>query len=196
MLHFQKHSDDRYMQAIRNNENLIIKEFYNYAFTVSRRVLQDYGLQDDQLFQDVYQDSFCILLRNAQRTDFTLTSQLSTYLIGICKKLTATALKRHNKVVSLTSTQEITDELTPFEKYAEAYENMDDRKKQAIELEFEKMRIQNKDCYQLLDLSLRQEVTNQDIAKRLNKGIDVVKTQKSRCLGYLRKAVFKRLNYD
>jgi len=197
MPNLQPHSDEKYIQAIRSGDDRLIGEFYNYAFLIARSVVfRECGLNDDDQFKDIYQDSFFRFFGNVKKENFKLTSQLTTFLIGICKNQAREKVRLLNRQTLTGKNEDLADEYTPFNKFVDRYENLDERKKRLIETELDKMKVNSGDCYALLDLSFRSDFSNQEIAQKLNRGIDVVKTQKSRCLGYLKKAIFNRLNYE
>ena len=53
------------------------------------------------------------------------------------------------------------------------------------------------ECYHLLKLAFMEGKQNATIAHILNKkSEEVIKTQKSRCLNYLRRDIFKRLYHE
>lgn len=184
------YNDQRYLQAVRDGDDRPVTEFYSQGYKMAYTSIKQQGIDDEDDIREVYQESFTTFYSKVKRDDFNLTSQLSTYLIGICINQAKTFRRKMLKQSSLGSIQDEPDELT------DEYELIEESKRQLFEEEFEKMKSTGNECYQLIKLAFMEGKQNATIAHILNKkSEDVVKTQKSRCLKYLHREIFKRLCY-
>lgn len=182
------HNNQHYLQAVRDGDDRLVGEFYDQGYKMAYNSIKQQGVEDKDDISEVYQESFVILYSKVKREDFKLTSQLSTYLIGIC--INQARIFRRKMPIQFPHLlpPEEPDELT------EEYEQIEESKRLLFNEEFEKMKSAGDECYQLIKLAFMEGKQNATIAHILNKkNEDVVKTQKSRCIKYLRREIFKRL---
>jgi RNA polymerase sigma factor (sigma-70 family) len=185
------YSDEQYINALKVGDDRIIQDLYNKAYRLSHTAIRKLGI-DEESVSEIYQDSFCVLYENAQRPGFRLTSELVTYLVGVCKNK---AKEYYRKKIGNRDFSELGgSEIGTVDAFENDYEQAEEARRALFLEEFNRMKENKKDCYSLIKLSFLEEESSARIAQILNKGsIDVVKTQKSRCLSYLRKAIFKRM---
>lgn len=85
--------DQTVLSQIRQRDSVALTAIYKEVYPMVRKhVLANNGSEDDA--RDVFQDSFYILIKKVQDEDFTLTSQVSTFLVGVAKKLWLKKLTR------------------------------------------------------------------------------------------------------
>lgn len=101
----QNHStmtDRDYISAFRNDNQKVISLFYtkcNNEFC--KNIRRKYGIRDEDLLSDIFQDSVIRLWRNIQDgklTADTLTTTLIGYLYGIGEKVTLETLRKRKEV--------------------------------------------------------------------------------------------------
>lgn len=184
------YSDQRYLQAVRDGDDRLVGKFYDHVYKMAYTSIRQHGIEDEDDIREVYQESFVTFYSKVKRDDFGLSSQLSTYLIGICinqaKTLKRKLIKKDNGPFDVSEADELTED----------YEQIEESKRLIFIEEFEKMKTTGDECYQLIKLAFMEGKQNSTIAHILSKkNADVVKTQKSRCLTYLRRKIFKRLHH-
>lgn len=172
--------EKHYVDALRNNNNLLIKELYYSNRNAFLSFARTYKLTKADAI-DIYQESFIILRKHALSGKlYEVKSSLKTYLFGISKHLIYKKWK----------------EYTPKHNYeAQLYNN--DEKYEEIMLEEELTQEQlllkhyfkkiGKSCQEMLTLSFYRGLTNEEIASSIGyENEAVVRSHKSRCLKTLK----------
>lgn len=90
------HADQRYIEALRNNDPKAVGEIYRqHAGAIKRWVLARGGSLDDA--RDIFQDAMIALFEKAQRGDFVLTCPLGAMLHVICSRKWVDRLRQKGK---------------------------------------------------------------------------------------------------
>lgn len=188
----QAYNDSNYIEAIRTNDDKIVSEFYRKVSQMSFKEIQREGVVGEDI-NEIYQESFCLFIEKVRNENFELTSRLSTFLIGICKNQ-AKAFQR--KTSKFTNTVSILDEealaMSDYDENDQV--KIQTHNREVLFEEFEKLIFNRSKCHTLLKLCYLEGKKNSSVVSIMNmKNEDVVKTQKSRCLEYLRKEIFRRI---
>ncbi|WP_128331605.1 RNA polymerase sigma factor [Apibacter sp. HY039] len=78
--------DQEIITNIRAGKSYLPKSFYNKNFSaVARYIMRNNGNIEDA--QDVFHESFLVLIQKIRNPDFILTSTLSTFLFAIAKNI-------------------------------------------------------------------------------------------------------------
>jgi hypothetical protein len=183
------YSDEQILEAIRHGNDGPVEFLYNKGYKMSYKILKGLGIEHADI-SEIYQESFSIFLVWVQAKSFRLRVQLTTILVEICKRQGLKFKKQSGKYSEISSLPE--DELENVS--YEMTENVGYEIKEVIAFEeFEKMKVKKGVCYKIIWLSLIEGKKNSDIAQLLGKSDDVLKSQKSECLKYLKVAIFKRV---
>lgn len=176
-----------YIKGLLENNPKVLRQIYtNHADKVKNYILKQGGSVDDA--KDIFQEALIIIYKKAQKADFQLTSQFSTYLLGICRFIYLRKLKknRNNHVTN--------DELEGY-KYDSNLEKtiLDNEKHQIYEANFQKL---GQVCRDLLELYFAK--TNmEDIAVKLNlKNGHTARNRKYRCQKELEKRIQADVRYQ
>lgn len=156
------------------NNRTVIQELYLSYPSISKFIRQNGGDEFDA--RDVFQDALLVLYRNAQRNNFELTCAPSTYLYSVSRFLWKDVLKKRNKQIELTRSNQphvaIEDEMEKFQ------EQQIQTKKLASVLS----QLGDK-CKLLLQAYYYQKMSMKDIAVQFNySSVNSAKTQKYKCI--------------
>ena len=75
-----------FISSILSGDRVGLSRMYTTIFPAIRKLVHDYGASEDDA-KDVFQDATIVIYEKAQRPDFQLTSQFSTFFIGISRNL-------------------------------------------------------------------------------------------------------------
>jgi DNA-directed RNA polymerase specialized sigma24 family protein len=185
-----EYTDEQVIEAARQGHNGPLEYFYNKGHKMSYDIIKGHGIENTGDIDDIYQKSFEIFLGQVLAESFILSTKLTTFLVGICKRQ-ALKFKRANSRLAITVWAE--EELKNM-----AAEEGDTplREKQYLVIteEFEQLRFTKKECHDIIRLKMIEGKDYDTMSTILGKDKDVIKTQKGRCLKYLRKAIFKRMH--
>ncbi len=136
---------------------------------------------------DIFHDSIIVLYKNAQRGKLdTMTSQLRTYLFGIGRNIFFERLRRQKPDTS----ESPLESMETAEMGAEKKLQLDDRKNMMAQL----LKQMADPCQSILYLFYYRRYSIEAIQKAMNyKSIDVVRTQKKRCVKAFKKQFEKVL---
>lgn len=149
-----------------------IKALYKHYPTVRGLILKNSGSKQDA--EDVYQEALIILFRKVKQPDFTLTSSLSTFLIGICRLHWMSELRKRNK--SADFSLELSDaDAESFSSLMEEESKFKIAEKALLEI--------GEKCRDLLRLFYFEKLDFKVIASKIGLSNEkVAKNQKYRCL--------------
>ncbi len=99
-------TDNDYISAFRNNDQKSINSFYaKYSTDLRKNIRRKYGIADEDLLADIFQDSVIRLWQNVQDGKLTadnLTTTLAGYLYGIAERVALETIRKHREI-KLTS---------------------------------------------------------------------------------------------
>jgi len=83
---YEAATDQAIIQRIKQRDEATLAGIYKEVYPmVLKHITQHSGSKEDA--QDVFQDAFYLLIKKCERNDFVLSSQISTFLVGISKNL-------------------------------------------------------------------------------------------------------------
>jgi RNA polymerase sigma factor (sigma-70 family) len=118
--------------------------------------------------QDVYQDAVLVLYENSKRPDFQLTATVQTYLNSVCRNQLLTK-HRNNSRMHLVGIDDYDSKITDWFQYNEYSDDKEERLT-LLESSFEKFRIKNEKCYQILKMQYFDKLKMSKIAELVGLG--------------------------
>lgn len=185
-------SEQELLKGFLSNNQRYTSIIYKQHFgLIQNLVLKNNGTADDA--KDIFQEAMVILYENAQKPEFELTSQISTYLYAISRRLWLKKLQTSNNSAKLS--------LTPIESIEEsvaADDEIDFKEKQ--DNDFSLMEVAMKKlgepCKSLLEAYYIHKKQMHDIADQFGyTNSDNAKNQKYKCLMRLKKLFFAQYKY-
>jgi RNA polymerase sigma factor (sigma-70 family) len=168
-------TDQQTIQLLRTNRtDRALGILYRNFPMMQKMILANGGTKQDA--EDIFQDALVIFCRKAKEYDFQLTSQLSTYLYGICYFLWKDEKRRSQKFTSVEVDNELVkaDEASITELIEE-----DNQVKQAEKV----LNELGERCRELLLLFYNGGIRLKDIARKMGYSSEATaKNQKYKCL--------------
>lgn len=172
-----------YLQKIKQGDNSTLQSLYSenrdVFFGWARR---QSNLDEDQL-ADVFQNAVIILYKNVRDGKIVqLDTTVKTYLFGIAKNLMKQTYSTQSKVVALNPSDDINLERLDMD--MEEKENITHQRSVLLEA----LETLGDPCSRILDLFYFRRYSIDAIVHEMGYNhIDVVRTQKGRCIKKLRK---------
>jgi RNA polymerase sigma factor (sigma-70 family) len=168
-------TDQQIMQLLRTNRtDRALGILYKHFPMMRKMILAKGGTKQDA--EDIFQEALVIFCRKAKDYEFQLTSQLSTYLYGICYFLWKDEKRRSQKFISTEIDNELikADEVSITELLEE-----DNQVKQAEKV----LNELGERCRELLLLFYNGGIRLKDIARKMGYSSEATaKNQKYKCL--------------
>lgn len=186
------HPDQKYIDALVNNDRLLLGELYRKCYPIIRNmVLQNQGTEASAA--DLFQDALTDLFRRVKNSQFTLQFSLCAYLRGMCTYKWRDELKKRKKegvTFTLSSGQEETGE--DYFALAEAHH----LKQERLDLIKKKFQEMGDSCKDLLRLSWTRDIagkrkTTIEIAQALQVTEGYARKKKSECIAKLIRLVMQ-----
>src|SRR4051812_40466551 len=100
-----QHTDQKYIEAILNNDATILQELYQkFSGKIKWMVLQNSGTEEDAA--DIFQEALLSIYHKAKTQNFTLTCPFDAFLYIICKNRWLSQLnKRKTEGVTIADTE-------------------------------------------------------------------------------------------
>ena len=173
-------------ESKKQNEAFIT--LYRKCFqSVKKYITQNNG--DENAAEDVFQDSYLILLRQLQKPGFQINRSISNYLQGICRNLWLQEL-RHKKSSGVQSKEDL-EYIAIIEDQVPLYE-INERNQIIISL----LENLNEDCRKIIELFYYHEMRMAQIYEVMGYSSEqVAKNKKSSCLKKLRDNVRSNSDY-
>jgi RNA polymerase sigma factor (sigma-70 family) len=172
-----------YLQGIRLNDSKIIEQIYaEYLDRILRFILRNRGTAQDA--EDVFMDAMESICRQVRKKGLSdLSCSFYTYLYEICKGLWYKQLRRQNRESEVTF-----EELMVFSGDMDPQEAIEETERHG--LFWEKFRLLSPDCQKVLELSLIDELSGEEIAERMSYASEgYARKKKHECKEQLRKAI-------
>lgn len=100
-------NDGEIIENLKHNRNdKVLVTLYKNLPVIKRMIIANGGSSEDA--EDVFQEALVIVCMNVKKTDFILTSKISTYIYSICRFVWKDELKKRNKMI-FSYTDTITD---------------------------------------------------------------------------------------
>jgi RNA polymerase sigma factor (sigma-70 family) len=177
-------TDHSILELVRQRDEVTLTRIYKEVYPmVLKHVTQNSGSKEDA--QDVFQDAFYILIKKTEQEDFNLTSELSTFLVGIAKNVWLKKLTRTNLDIETykAELEIVTDEVSEKEE-----ENL----KKVRHMSFALTEL-GEPCKSILIQYYYLKQTMQEIAAAFHyTNAENAKNQKYKCLQRLKKIVIKK----
>lgn len=87
------HNDQRYIEALRSNDTLLISEIYKLFAPGVRAYLKSRGAEDEEA-GDIFQEALIDIFKMASDGKFVLTCPFEAFLILVCKRKWLNILKK------------------------------------------------------------------------------------------------------
>jgi RNA polymerase sigma factor (sigma-70 family) len=173
------HPDHKYIEALQNNDSLLIEEIYSrFSGRIRDMVVKNSGTEMDAA--DLFQDVLVELHRKAVNQQFTLTCPFDAFLYMVCRNRWINALhKKKIKPVTITGDEgfNINDDVAENSEALYIHE----RRKNLVE---EKLAELGEGCRELLTLSWSGKPM-QEVAGILNFTYAYVRKKKTECMSKL-----------
>lgn len=167
-------------------------EYLYQSFEKTSKGLQRLGAEENQT-KDIFQEAILVFYHQAQKLDFKLTSQPSTYLFGICQNIFRNKKRQEARKNTLSNT----DFLIEFSDKTD-FENQDNtniyKSEEAISV-LRKILIQlGEPCKKLLTGYYVDKFSMKELAEKLGYNSDsTAKSQKYKCLQRAKKMAQNQL---
>src|SRR6218665_738009 len=87
------HPDQRYIEGLLENNNLVVKEIYQrFAGKIKYHILQNSGSEDDAA--DIFRESIMDIYNQGKYKNLQLTCPFEPFLLLICKRKWLNELKK------------------------------------------------------------------------------------------------------
>lgn len=182
----QPHADQRYIDAIRDNNGVVIREIYKkFSGKVVSFVQKNNGDADDA--RDIIQETLITIFQQTQGTGLILTCPFDAYFFLLCKRKWLNKLKQKRGVTISDDTLSIHDDSAQSVSDTEDFE----LKSNLFELKFKEL---GGKCQELLALSLTLP-SMEEVANKLNVTYAYVRKKKSLCMGQLTELIQQSSEY-
>jgi len=172
------------IEGMLSGDSQAFERLYANCYTsIMGMIVRNNGSEDEA--KDVFQEAVCVLYDKVIAGDFSLTSQLRTYLYSICKRLWLKQLKRSDRAIVEHNLEESEPEI-----------ELDLEVHRAKEVQFEQMKKAldrlGEPCRSILLDFYIKGLSMQDISEKFNyTNPDNAKNQKYKCLQRLKKLFFE-----
>jgi RNA polymerase sigma factor (sigma-70 family) len=172
-----KLSDNTILERIKQGDEQVLVHLYKQNYTMVKSfILKNNG--DENVVDDILQDSVIAVWKNANKEDFLLQSKLSTYLMAIAKNLWFKELKKRSRF-------KLVDETNHLEKGGESMKIQLDN--QILHTLIKEM---DDTCRRLLCYFYFDGLSNKIIADKLGfANSNTVKSKKYQCFKKLQNTV-------
>ncbi|MEJ6981859.1 sigma-70 family RNA polymerase sigma factor [Pedobacter sp. P351] len=177
------HPDNRYIEALLNNDTLVVQEIYEKFFgKIKRYIINNSGSENDA--SDIMQEALIDIYQQAKYKSFKLSCPFEPFLLLVCKRKWLNELKKKS-VLPVTN---IDDALLVIgeDVFAEAelLEKQDEEAKRFI-LMFEKL---GDRCKEIISESLKGDA-QELVAEKLGVTYGYLRKKKSECMAALIKLI-------
>jgi RNA polymerase sigma factor (sigma-70 family) len=173
------HPDQRYIEALLQNDTRVIQEIYRQcAATVKRYILQNQGTEEDAA--DVFQESLIDIYNQAKHKNLQLTCPFEPFLLLVCKRKWLNELKKKGRSPVTNSGDDV---YTIGEDVFAAAEQVHNEEAQArlFLQQFERL---GKKCKEIIRASLTGDA-QEKIAETLGVSYGYLRKKKSECMATL-----------
>lgn len=175
----KKHEDHRYIEALLNNNNLIIKEIYEkFSTSIANLVSKNNGNENDA--RDIFQEGLMAITQRARKGDFLLTCPFGAYLYMVCRSKWLNELKKRKQ-----SNVTITD-LDGYSNVAAATTLSDYTLRTQAQDQFFRQKLESlsQRCREVIKLSFTG-ISMQEVAESLDMSYKYARKKKSECIAKL-----------
>jgi RNA polymerase sigma factor (sigma-70 family) len=179
------HTDQRYVNALVQNDTLVIREIYEkYSGKIMQYVIDNNGSKDDAA--DIFQEALIAIYRQAKQKQLQLTCPFEPFLLLICKRQWLNELKKRNR---RPVTKELDDVSIGEDVYALAEQLQQYDKKMQLFLQC--LNELGAICREIIQKCLSGQDQEQ-IALQLNMKYGYLRKKKSECMASLAKKIYEK----
>ena len=178
------HSDQKYVQALLDNDNLLLAEIYSQnSARVAAWIRQNSGNSDDAA--DMMQEALIAISKQARRpTGLVLTCPFSSYLLMVVRGKWLNELKRRKRAsVTISEADGLEDKVVAMHLASETLES--DARQNLFKTFFAKL---PDGCQKLIQLSWTG-ISMQEVAESLNVSYAYARKRKSECIAKLMESI-------
>jgi len=182
------HIDQRYVDALLNNDSRLIREIYeNWAGKVVAYVKKNNGTEADA--RDIIQETLIVIYRQAAEKQLQLTCPFEAYFFLLCKRRWLNHLKEKG-LERVTIDEDLTSIDRADEQLADSTEHFE-LKNDIIKKQFEAL---SDKCRELINMTMEIK-SMKTVAEKLNVSYAYVRKKKSLCMGKLTELVRQSKEY-
>lgn len=171
------HIDQKYIDFLKNNDRRGIQGIYEkYASSVVGLVLKNSGSEEEAY--DVLQESLVDIYHMAKDKDFQLTTRFSNFLLLVCKRKWLNVLKKKKR----REVTNLEDRLYTLEDQSQAEYKEAVKKSEEENLVLELIETMGESCRNIIISCLQEDVSQQEVACRLNISYAYLRKKKSECM--------------
>ena len=177
------------LKGLAANDTKAVETIYKNNFnTIQALIINNNGTYDDA--RDIFQEAMITLYEKSKSQDFTLTSQISTYLYSVCKRLWLKRLQHQSKNY-VHALSESVEETVPVEEDIDLLE----RRNAEFSIMERALNSLGEPCKSLLEAFYIQKKDMSAITEMFGyTNADNAKNQKYKCLMRLKKLFFAQYN--
>jgi RNA polymerase sigma factor (sigma-70 family) len=176
------HADQKYIEALLNNDSIVLNEIYKkFAPKVVGYIKRQSG--DESKAQDIIQDTLITIYEQAKTEDLKLTCPFDAYFFLLCKRRWLNQLKKRS-ITEVTIEEENTSINTEQIRQVDETE-MFEAKNELFTQMFDQL---GKACQELLKATFITK-SLEEVAVKLGQSYGYVRKKKSLCIGQLTKLV-------
>lgn len=167
-------NDGEIIEHLKHNRNdKVLIMLYKNLPVIKRMIVANGGNSEDA--EDIFQEALVIVCTNVKKTDFVLTSKISTYIYSICRFMWKDELKKRNKMI-FSYTDTITD--TIDETAITAIQ-----REEQFKIAEDVVRSLGDRCKELLELFYSGKMKLKEIAQKMGYSSEnTAKNQKYKCI--------------
>lgn len=180
---WQNKSDDEVLDLIRQGDEEALKYLYRQNYSMVRKYVIDNSgsLQD---VDDMLQDGVIAVWKNVSKSEFVLSSKLTTYFMSIVKNLWLKKIRKNKKVQTVDNEQLVM-----------ASSNIEQAGGRRMDLNVVRALLDEigDTCKELLGLFYFEQMDNLSISERMAfSNPNVVKAKKYQCLKKLKVVFYQK----
>lgn len=180
------HTDQRYVQALLDNDTRLVREIYQkYSGNISRYIVANSGTADDAA--DIFQEALIDIYNQAKYKGLQLSCPFEPYVLLICKRKWLNQLRKKGRE---PVTKDIDDVSIGEDVFALAEQMQQSDSKMQVFLEC--FRTMGSSCKEIIRKCLSGE-DQEKIAEQLKVTYGYLRKKKSECMATLTKLIHQTL---
>lgn len=184
--HLIPHADQKYVDALLNNDRAVLAEIYKkFSTKVIAYIQKNNGGTEDA--RDVIQETLITIYQQAREKKLMLTCPFDAYFFLLCKRKWLNKLKVKKGVTINEEAAFIADESTDMVLETELFES----KSRLFEAKLKEL---SDKCQEVLGWSFKLP-SMEEVAAKLNVTYGYVRKKKSLCLGHLTELIRQSAEY-
>lgn len=184
----ETHSDQRYIEALLENDSTVIREIYEkFSGKVISFIKKNNGDESDA--RDVIQETLIVIYRQAFEKKLVLTCPFDAYFFLLCKRRWWNRLKN-------TDYKEVTieEDLTSVDRQSEQVADSTEQYELKSQILTDKLKELSEKCRELIKLTMQID-SMKAVAEKLGVTYAYVRKKKSMCMGNLTRLVRESKEY-